>query len=52
MTNNSKTASMNTLDIPIDINIHRNDIKNHIDLQFKNIHDHEEIGQLLASGTS
>ena len=49
MTNNSTISSMKTLDIPIDTILHRNDIRNNIDLQFKTIHNHEEIDQLLAS---
>ena len=53
MTNNNTTASLNTLDIPIGTTIHRNDIKNHIDLQFKTIRNHEEIiDQLLAAGNA
>ena len=43
---------MNTLDIPVDTTIHRNDIKNHIDLQFKTIHNHKEIDKLLAAGNA
>ena len=43
---------MNTLDIPINTTIHRNDIKNQIDLQFKTIHNHEEIDILLAAGNA
>ena len=45
-------ASLNTLDIPMDTTIHHNDIKNHIALQFKTIHNHEEIDQLLVSTPS
>ena len=52
MTNNSTMASLNTLDIPIDNTINRNDIKSHIYLQFKTIHNHEEIDQLLASNNA
>ena len=52
MTNNNTTTSLNTLDIPIDTTIHRNDIKNQIDLQFKTIHNHEEIDKLLAAGNA
>ena len=49
MINNSTMASLNTLYIPIDTPIHRSDIKKHIDLQFKTIHNNEEIDQLLSS---
>ena len=52
MTNNSTIASLNTIDIPIDKTINRNDIKNHIYLQFKTTHDHEKIDKLLASGNA
>ena len=49
MTNNSTMASLNASDIPIDKTINCNDIKNHTDLQFKTIHNHKEIDQLMAS---
>ena len=52
MANNNTMISLNTLDIHIDTTIHRNDIKNHIDLQFKTIYNHEEIDQLLAAGNA
>ena len=52
MTNNNTMTSLNTLDIPIDATIHRNDIKKHIDLQFKTIHNPIEIDQLLATGNA
>ena len=52
ITNNNTMASLNTLDIQIDTTIHRNDIKNHIDLQFKTINNPIEIDQLLATGNA
>ena len=52
MTNNRSTVSSNTLDISIDKIIHRNDIKNHNNLQFKTIHNHKVIDQRLASGNA
>ena len=52
MTNNRSTVSLNTLDIPIDTTIHRNDIKDHNNVQLKTIHNHEVIDHLLASGNT
>ena len=52
MTTNRTTVPLNTLYIPIDTNIHRNDIKNHNNLQFKTIHNHKVIDQRLASGNA
>ena len=52
MTNNRTTALLKTIDIPIDSKIRRNDINTHDNLQFKTIHNQEEIDQLLASGNA
>ena len=52
MTNNRSTVSSNTLDISIDKIIHRNDIKNHNNLQFKTIHNHKVVDHLLASSNA